>query len=133
MILTVRFAYNDSGNCRTYYRAVSLTEGENVTELNLLVCKQEESEGVFEWYRCTSSGDWEEEPEAVLKRSMRIVSIDGTVLRRVARRYIFDTHTTSVSKAHCITANSYDHAVKILYSRIPASSIWHCKLVEDLS
>jgi len=132
MILTVRFAYNDFGNCRTYYRAVSLTEGDTTTELNLLICKQEESEGVFEWYRCTNGGCWEE-PEAVLKRSMRIVDIHGTVLREVLRKYVISVISEGVIRKYNVAANSYDHAVKILSSNLPASDKFHCESVVDLS
>lgn len=82
--LIVEHAFSDTGNCREYFwvKEIHLEGKEPTHPKRLLVCSQDEGPryGGVQWYRATNDSCWYE-PESPIRKSFRILSVDGQVLR----------------------------------------------------
>lgn len=79
MVITVKRAWFDPGNCREYFKVVSIEndEGRIKEPKGILICSQEESEDSFSWYRVCNDGCWYE-PEGLIKSAADIVLVTDT-------------------------------------------------------
>lgn len=76
--MVVKEDHHDTGNCRVYYEVVSVNNSPR--SYKFLVCKQEETAGVWVWYTTTNDGDYNE-PEGPIARRFTILDESGAVLR----------------------------------------------------
>lgn len=76
--ITVKPDYDDSGNCRQYFKAIAIDD--KPVEKPFLICVQEECTDCFVWYTTSNDGTWNE-PESPIHAVFQIKKEDNTVLR----------------------------------------------------